>query len=132
MGRDIVKVRRVGKTLVVTLTRDVLTEVTLEEGDRVVLEPQPPRRIIISKETEEMPSTQRLELELDLLMSKKAALDSEADFLMSQHDLTMPVTHQVDDEQVFELTVRQLNWERARLEVEISEKKLTLFEAQGA
>jgi hypothetical protein len=27
---------------------------------------------------------------------------------------------------------RQLNWERARLEVEISEKKLTLFEAQGA
>jgi antitoxin component of MazEF toxin-antitoxin module len=132
VGRDIVKVRKVGQTLVVTLTQDILNEVQLKEGDRVLLEPVPPRRIIISKEEKNMPTTHRIELELELLMNKKVAITSEMEFLISQHNLNMPVEAGAGDDHVVELTLKQLKRDRDRLEVEISEKKLSLFDAQGA
>lgn len=132
MGRDIVKVRKVGQTLVVTLTQDTLNEVQLKEGDRVLLEPVPPRRIIISREEKDMPMTRRTELELELLMNKKAAVMSEMEFLVSQHNLSMPVEAGAEDEHVVELMLKQFKRDQDRLDVEISEKKLELFNAQGA
>jgi len=56
-----------GRTLVVTLTQGVLEEVALAEGDRVLIEALPPRRILISKEVPNVPSTRRIELELQIL-----------------------------------------------------------------
>ena len=131
-GGERYKVRRVGQTLVETLTQDLLNEVKLKEGDRVLLEPLPPRRLIVSKEEKQMPTTRRLELELDVLTNKKNALESEIGFLVTQHNLSMPVEAGADDEHVVELTLKELSRDRDRIDVEISEKKLALFDAQGA
>lgn len=79
-----------------------------------------------------MPTTRRLELELELLTNKKAALESEASFLVSQHNLSMPVEPGAEDESVVELTIKQLTRDRDRVDIEIAEKKLALFDAQGA
>ena len=131
MGRDMVKVRKVGQSIVVTLTQDVLNEVEIEEGDRLLLEPIPPRRIVISKEPKKISSTRRLELELEVLENKRDALKSDQTFLMKQWHLSMPVDERAKDPAVFDLSIEQINLDISRIEVEISEKKLALFDAQG-
>jgi antitoxin component of MazEF toxin-antitoxin module len=127
-----VKVRRVGQTLVVTLTQEVLRQVPLVEGDRVLIEPLPPRRIILSKEEKTMPTTKRLELELGVLKSKLKSKESSLTFLETQHNLDMPVEDAATDDKVFELTMRQLVRDRDQVAMEIAEKELSLFDAQGA
>ncbi len=64
MAREFVKVRRVAGSVVVTLTQDVLAEVHVKEGDKVLVESLPPRRIILTKEQKKMPNSRRVELEL--------------------------------------------------------------------
>jgi hypothetical protein len=109
-----------------------LARCKLKEGDRVLIEPVPPRRIIVSKEEKEMPSTRRMELELELLMNKKVALTSEMEFLVLQHNLSMPVEAGAEDEQVVGLRLKELKRDQDRLDVGISEKRIALFDAQGA
>jgi len=64
MAREIVKVRRVAGSIVVTIPQPVLDDVQIAEGDKVLLESFPPDRIFIVKEHEKMPSARRAELEL--------------------------------------------------------------------
>jgi antitoxin component of MazEF toxin-antitoxin module len=65
--REIVKVRTVAGSVVVSLPQSVLDPVGIKSGDRVVVEAAPPRRLIISKEGETMTSSQRMELEATLV-----------------------------------------------------------------
>ena len=67
-----------------------------------------------------------------MLTNKKDALESEADFLCTQHNLSMPVDPGAEFEDVVELQLKQLVRDRDRVAVEMSEKRLELFEAQGA
>lgn len=131
MGRDMVKVRKVGQSLVVTLTQDVLSEVNFEEGDRLLLEPIPPRRIVISKEAKTMTSTRRIELQLEHLENQRQAMEAERDFLLHQYKTNMPVEEGADDEATVGLSVMKFNRDISRIDVEISQKKLELFDAQG-
>jgi antitoxin component of MazEF toxin-antitoxin module len=132
MARDIVKVRKVGETLVVTLTQVVLGAVDLKEGDRVLMETIAPRRIIISKEEQEVSNTRRVELELELLEKKRAAIETEMEYVSTQHNLKMPKQEGMEDKRVFELTIKGLALERDKLTVELSKKRLELFDLQGA
>ena len=131
MARDIIKVRKVGGTLVVTLTQAVLAKVQLEEGDRVMIEAVPPKRIIISREEEPMSNTQRTELELDVLKSRKAALDSQLEFVVAQNNLNMPLQEGLDDSSIVELTIRQITHDRDKVTVELAQKRLEFFDLQG-
>ena len=79
-----------------------------------------------------MPNTRRAELELELLESRKAALHSELDFAMSQYKLNMPCEAGMDDPSIFELRVRELEHQKDQVAVEIAQKRLELFELQGA
>ena len=131
--RAIVKIRRVSQSLVVTLTQSLVGEVGLQEGDRVLIEAAPPRRIIISKEEKSVPNTRRVELELEVLEGRKAALEADVSFKVKQHNLSMPVQEDVvDDGDIMELTFARLNYELAKLNAEIAKKRLGLFELQGA
>ncbi len=131
MARDIIKIRKVGGTLVVTLTQAVLAKVQLEEGDRVMIEAVPPKRIIISREEEPMSNTQRTELELDVLKSRKAALDSQLEFVVAQNNLNMPLQEGLDDSSIVELTIRQITHDRDKVTVELAQKRLEFFDLQG-
>ncbi len=131
MARDIIKVRKVGGTLVVTLTQAVLSKVQLEEGNRVIIEAVPPKRIIISREEEPMSNTQRIELELDVLKSKKVALGSQLEFVVAQNNLNMPLQEGMDDSGIVELTIRQITHDRDKVTVELAQKRLEFFDLQG-
>jgi len=129
--RDIVKVRKVGDTLVVTLTQAILQSVELEEGDRLLLEASPPRRVTIIKEVETMPTVRRAELELEVLTCKRDALAAQAHFVADQNNLSMPVEAGMDDQYVVQLTMAQLSRDIANNAVDIAEKNLELFDLGG-
>jgi antitoxin component of MazEF toxin-antitoxin module len=132
MGRDIVKVRKVGGTLVVTLTQAVLEQIGFSEGDRVLVEAVPPRRIIISKEESKMPNTRRIELEIQALEAKQKAIESDIEYKIFQDNKSMPVDEGMNDPSVAELILHGLNHERDTVAASIAEKRLELFELQGA
>jgi antitoxin component of MazEF toxin-antitoxin module len=123
--REIVKLRTVAGSVVVSLPRSVLEPVGLKAGDRVVVEAAPPRRLIITKEGNTMTSTARMELEIDLLEKKKAAIDSDLVYTQAKYDAGMV------DEEVMGLSSYGLTRDRARVEVEIAEKRIELYDLQA-
>jgi antitoxin component of MazEF toxin-antitoxin module len=131
-GRDIVKARKVGDSLVVTLTQPVLSTVEIKEGDRLMIEPLPPHRIILSREQKPTTSTRRLELEIDVFQNKHDALESELTYVMAQWNHSMPMDHHVTESGVMEVTMRQLEYQRDRIAIELAEKRLQLFDLQGS
>jgi len=131
LARDVVKVRKVGETLVVTLTQTILGAVDIGEGDRCILEAVPPRRVIVTKEVELMPSTQRLELELMALEARQHALEQQAVFVGKQHNYSMPVEEGMNEPSIVDLTITQLNRDIAQTASEIAYKRVELFDLQG-
>jgi antitoxin component of MazEF toxin-antitoxin module len=125
VARDVLKVRKVGGTLVVTLTQNVLEEVPLAAGDRVLIEALPPRRILISKEVPNMPSTRRIELELQVLEAKRESFDSRMHYAVAEHNLNGGDSDDLD------AMLKYLTSERDKVAVSIAEKNLELFELQG-
>ncbi len=130
MSREIQRVRKVGQTLVVTIPQSFLNEIKLTEGDKVLIESMPPRKMLVTQETEQMPNTKRAELEIDALEKRKAALDSEANCACEQwsHSDYQDIP---DNEADFAVYMALLNRDRSRLDAEIAEKKLALFDLQG-
>jgi len=131
MAREILKVRKVGGTLVVTLTQGILDQIPLTEGDRVLIEAAPPRRIVISKEEDVVPNTRRPELELKVLEAKRQAMDSDLKYEIYQHNHCMPCEPNMRDEDIDMLTMLQLEHQRDVLAAEIAQKRLDLFVLQG-
>lgn len=129
MARDMTKLRSVGGTLVVTFTQAILNAVDMKDGDRLLLEAMPPHRVMITKEVETMPSSRRVELELQVLERKRHALDKQADFVVDQNNLNMPCEPGMDEPSIVQLTLSHLNRDRANLDVEIAQKHLELFES---
>ncbi len=129
--REIVKVRTVAGSIVVSLPQSVLDPVGIKAGDRVIVEAAPPRRLIITKEGKTMTSAERLELEIDLLKKKKNALQSDIEYKESQYNKSMPCEEGMQDNDVAILMMSQLVRDRDRLDVEIAEKKLRLYDIQG-
>lgn len=120
--------RKVGGTLVVTLTQGVLEEVPLAEGDRVLIEALPPRRILISKEVPDVPSTRRIELELQILEAKRESFESQMAYAVADYNLN----GSQGDSEYLDGSLKYLTSERDKIAVAIAEKKLELFELQGA
>jgi antitoxin component of MazEF toxin-antitoxin module len=128
--REIVKVRMVAGSVVISLPQSVLDPVGLKAGDRVVIEAEPPR-LIITKEGRTMTSSERLELEIDLLHKKKAALQSDLYYKEGQYNNAMPCEEGMADEAVAALIMSEIVRDRDRLDVEIAEKKIQLHDIRG-
>jgi hypothetical protein len=109
----------------------VLESVGLKAGDRVVVEAAPPRRLIITKEGNTMTSTARLVLEIDLLEKKKAAIDSDLAYKQEQHNKSMPCEREMADDDLVGVVFYGLTRDRARIEVEIAEKQIELYDLQA-
>lgn len=129
--REIVKVRTVAGSVVVSLPASVLEPVGIKPGDRVVVEAAPPRRLVITKEGKTMTSTERLEREIDLLEKRKQAIESDLQYKERQYNDSMPTEEGMDDPSVALLVLTGLVRDRDQLEVEIAEKKLGLYDLQG-
>ncbi len=79
-----------------------------------------------------MTSTQRVELEIELLEKKRQALDSDLRYKARQHNDSMPTEEGMDDGDVAMLVLAGLERDRDRLDVEVAEKKLELYDLAGA
>src|SRR5688572_4094429 len=119
--REIVKIRTVAGSLVVSLPQSVLDPVGLGEGDRVIVEAAPPRRLVITKEGKTITSTQHLGLEIDLLEKKKTAIESDLRYKARQYNGNMPREAGLEDEDTAFLILMSLERDRDLLDVEIAE-----------
>ena|SRR5271165_4608616 len=129
--REIVKLRTVAGSIVVSLPQSVLEPVGLKAGDRVIVESAPPRRLIVTKEGNTMTSTARLELEIDLLEKKKVALDSDRRYKHEQYAKNIHFEKEMEDSDVAGLIFHELNRDIARIDVEIAEKRMGLYDLQA-
>ena len=129
--RETVKVRSVAGSLVVSLPQSVLEPVGLKEGDRVIVEAAPPRRIVITKEGKTMTSTQHLEMEIDLLEKKKTATESDLRYKEHQYNNNIPCEPGLDDQDIAFAILMSLVRDRDRFDVEIAEKRLELYGLQA-
>ena len=78
-----------------------------------------------------MSSTQRLELEIELLEKKRAAIESDLQYKERQYDSNMPCDPEMLDNDVAILVLHQLRRNGDQLGVDIAEKKLALYDLQG-
>ena len=80
-----------------------------------------------------MNPTQFLELELDVLKAQKYTLQTEAAYMLHQHNNNMPSHHPgIEENSIMEGEMRCRDWEIAKLDVEIARKRLELFTAGGS
>jgi hypothetical protein len=118
--------------MVISVPQSVLSDMQIFEGDRVLIESLSASRLLISKETKDMPNARKAELELAVLEAKRAALGFGSESLCFQHNNSMELDLRLSDEHVFELEMLERNRERAELDVEIAKKHLEIFELQGS
>jgi antitoxin component of MazEF toxin-antitoxin module len=130
--RETVKVRVVAGSVVVSLPQYVLEPAGIQAGDRVVVEAPSPRRILITKEGKPVTSTQRLELEIELLEKRKVALESDLTYKTRQYNDSMPTEAGMQDPDVAILIMTGIVRDRDQLDVEIAEKRLLLYDIQGS
>ncbi len=77
-----------------------------------------------------MTSTERLELEINLLERKRQAVESNQAYKLEQYNSSFFTEEGMSDD-VFPLVMKELNRDRDQLDVEIAEKRLALYDLQG-
>jgi antitoxin component of MazEF toxin-antitoxin module len=132
MTREILKVRKVGGTLVVTLTQSILEQVRVEEGERILVEALPPRRILISKESKDTNNTRRLELEIDAMEARIKAIDSDIAYKRYQNNSGMACDPGMGDDSIAKLAFHQLTAQRDEIAADLAQKRFELFDLQGS
>jgi antitoxin component of MazEF toxin-antitoxin module len=132
MAREILKVRKVGGTLVVTLTQNILEQVKLVEGDRILIEAVAPGRVLISKEEAVVPNTRRTELEIEAMEARIKAIDSDIAYKHYQNLSGMACDPGMEDDSIARLAVHQLTAQRDQIAADMAQKRFELFELQGS
>ena len=129
--RELLKVREVAGSTVVTLPQSILDPTGLRPGDRVLVEATPPRRVTLTKEGATMQSTARLELEIGVLEKRRQALESDLAYKGRQHEMNTPCDDGMSDPDVALLLMSGLTRDRDRLDFEIAQKKIELYDLLG-
>ncbi|MBN1189915.1 MAG: hypothetical protein JXA46_09190 [Dehalococcoidales bacterium] len=128
-----VKARKVGDSVVITLTKAVLEESGISDGDTLFLEDLPEGRILITKEEKAVSLPKRLELEIEVLKGHKNAIEAEIELAIHEHNNSMPTAHPgIEDDAIMEGSSKEWNWELRKIELEIAQKRLQLFELTGS
>jgi hypothetical protein len=78
-----------------------------------------------------MTSTARLDLEIDLLEKKKAAINSDLLYKGEQYDKNTPCEPEMADSDLAGIVFYGLQRDRDRIEVEIIEKRIELYDLQA-
>ena len=132
MSREVVKARKVGDSLVITLPKGIAEEANVTEGDPLVVETTAKERILVRKDHEPVSPTQRFEIELDILKKEASSLSAKMDLGIWEHNSSMPTAHPgIEDSDLMAGTSLEWNWELRKLELAIAKKQLELFDAGG-
>ncbi len=127
-----VKARRVGDSVVITLTKAILEETRISDGDSLLLEALAEGRILIAKEEKAVSIPKKLQLELEVLKGRKNSIEAEMGLAVHEHNSNMPTAHPgIEDDAIMEGSVREWTWELRKAELDIAQKQLQLFELTG-
>ena len=119
---DQVKARRVGDSVVITLTKSILEETGISDGDTILLEALAKGRILIAKEEKAVSIPKKLELELEVLKVCKDTIQAEMELAVHEHNTSMPTAHPgIEDDGIMEGSVREWTWELRKVELEIAQ-----------
>lgn len=130
--REIVKLRKVAGSMVISIPQSILFETQIVEGDRVLIECITGTRLMLTKEGKNMPNVQRAELELAVLQAQKEAHISSAEYLVWQRDNPTVCSTSLLSSDILHQQMLERKREAADLEVEIAKKRLEIFELQGS
>ena len=128
-----VKARRVGDSVVITLAKAILEETGITDGDSLLLEALAEGRILIAKEEKVVSIPKKLELELEVLKGRKNTIQAEMELAVHEHNSSMPTAHPgIENDAIMEGSIREWTWELRKVELDIAQKQLQLFELTGS
>lgn len=128
-----VKARRVGDSVVITLAKAILEETGITDGDSLLLEALAEGRILVAKEEKIVSIPKKLELELEVLKGHKNTIQAEMELAVHEHNNSMPTAHPgIENDAIMEGSIREWTWELRKVELEIAQKRLQLFELKGS
>jgi hypothetical protein len=133
VARDEVKARKVGDSIVITLSRPILDEATIGEGEMLLLETTGNGRVTVSKASDGVSAIREAEMQLGVLDKRLDALNAEIDAAHWGISNSAPTEHfpWVDDTMVTDGVMRDYRWKRAMIELEIAEKRLEIYKLGG-
>ena len=67
---------------------------------------------------------------MNILEQKKRAMESEMEFVIAQNNLNIPMEPGMGESDLVELRLKQLQWDRDKIDVQLAEKRLEMFELQ--
>ncbi len=127
-----VKARRVGDSVVITLAKAIMEETGISDGDSLLLEALAEGRILIAKEENVVSIPKKLELELEVLKGRKYTIQTEMELAVHEHNSGMPTAHPgIENDAIMEGSIREWTWESRKVELEIAQKQLQLYELTG-
>ena len=130
--RDTVKVRKVGESLVVTVTRPLAEISGIAEGDLLIIEVLDSGRLMMFKDKQPDRVIGIVELELEVLESRHHEKIAERELMVAEYTNSMPTRHPgIEDQYIMEGAMKEINWDIAKIETEVSERKLELFKVDG-
>jgi hypothetical protein len=75
----------------------------------------------------------KLELELEVLKGRKNTIQAEMELAVHEHKSNMPTAHPgIENDAIMEGSIREWTWELRKVELDIAQKHLQLFELTGS
>jgi len=128
-----VKARRVGDSVVITLAKAIMEETGISDGDSLLLEALAGGRILVAKEENVVSIPKKLELELEVLKGRKNTIQTEMELAVHEHNSGMPTAHPgIENDTIMEGSIREWTWELRKVELEIAQMQLQLYELTGS
>lgn len=133
MVQDEVKARKVGDSIVVTLPKPILEETAITEGEMLLLETMANGRVTIRKASDVVSPINEAGMELAILNRRLDALNAEIETAVWGVDHSAPTEDfpWVDDQMVVDGAMRDYRWKRAKIELEIAERRLEIYKLGG-
>lgn len=129
MPHQEVKARRVGDSVVVTLPKPILEESRIAEGEMLLLETSAHGSVIVRRSSAMGSPIEEAKLEIAVMRKRLHALDAEIGSAAWGINNSAPTEDfpWVDDQMVTEGVMLDYTWKRAKIELEVAEKRLELF-----
>ena len=132
MAQSVVKARKVGDSMVVTLTKPILETAKIDEGELLVLKVLSNGNILIGKETNKVGRLNQLDLEIDIVNRKIETKEAETRVAKWEYENGVSTIHPgIEDGGSAEATMLHLDYELSHARLERAEKNLERFEVTG-
>ena len=132
MDRTTVKARKVGDSVVMTLPSSVLKSTGIADGDSLVVGTVRDGFISVRKEEDRMVQMREATMELAILQRKLEVVDAEISLAVSEHNNSMPTFHPgIEDSYIMEGFIKERQFEKSKIQLEIAEMELEIYRMGG-